>query len=1209
MRRRCLPRWGSIAHGEGSVIRLITSGLLLLALLAMPLRAGVPEAPRVRIIGVAQGMPSSDVKAIAKDAAGYIWIGTVDGLARHDGVDVQVWRHDPADANSLPGNHVQQLHIDAQDRIWMAIEGSGLAWLDAQRERVHRVDVVGFDALAEDDVWALAGDADGLWFGTFGNGLYRLTWPQQDAPTHITHVASAQDGSLPSNTVLGLAVDTDGAVWIATASGIARHVPGQDTQPVALPGEPPAPITYSVTVLSDGLWVGTAQGVFHRPVDGSWRQPAWTPMFERPNAMSGIARDLDGSYWITSQRGLWRTHGEAAPVPVPLGGPNIPRYIHAMLLEPSGALWVPVFGAGLGYLRSDWRRLAQFTQQPNGLRGEMYQAVTPAAQGGVWLAGYNGEVERIDRAGDVHALPGALRDSLLGTRFTAIEQDAQGALWLGHQRGLMRVGADGQVRQWQSDSGSNATLGGSIIQLQADQTGGLWLAANGAGVQRRDIGNGDVLQDYPAGDAHGLGLADIEVLRLDAHGQPWLGASTGVLRLSPDYTRFEAVTELGSERVHALGFNAAGDLWVQRMSGLVRYQHGAQGWQEVERVGTEEGLPALAAAGLVVDARQRVWLSSTRGLYVWKPESRLLQRYGVQDGLASQEFLNRALSLADDGMLVAAAVDGSVVLVDTEMPALAAIEPVLRIDGAWARRQGNWEPISHDGLIRLAPGERELRVRSRLLAFDDPSANRYWTMLEGHESEWVPQFGGGQRVYSGLTPGNYLMRVRASDAAGNLAHEQTIPVIVQPPWWSTWWLRSLLLASALASLALIGREYRARLKRRHEWQLAEQQRNMAEQASHAKTRFLATLGHEVRTPMTGVLGMSELLLDSELNLRQRSQVMSIRHAGEHLLRLVNDALDLARVEAGKLQLQQQPFDVHAMFHGIVDGAAPLADRRGLQFADALHPDTPRWLLGDCTRVEQILLNLLGNAIKFTDHGHVMLSIAPLAPHGLCCSVSDTGPGLNEEQKQRLFRRFEQAEGARTAARYGGSGLGLAICQELAAQMDGRIRVDSTPGQGTTFHVELPLPLAEAPAPSPETTSPAPSRGLRLLLVEDDATVAEVLTGLLQAQGHHVTHAAHGLEALTTVAGNAFDMALLDLDLPGMDGLALARTLRAQGFHAPLMAVTARADAQAEPQAMAAGFDAFIRKPLTSAMLADAVEDLALAKAKLNGDAAQGGSAN
>jgi CheY-like chemotaxis protein len=319
-------------------------------------------------------------------------------------------------------------------------------------------------------------------------------------------------------------------------------------------------------------------------------------------------------------------------------------------------------------------------------------------------------------------------------------------------------------------------------------------------------------------------------------------------------------------------------------------------------------------------------------------------------------------------------------------------------------------------------------------------------------------------------------------------------------------------------------------------------------------------------------------------------VAAIRSAGEHLLRLLNDALDLSRIESGRMELVDEPFDLRALLADLAAMAGPLAERRGLRFELDLGPDIPAGVRGDASRLKQVLLNLLNNALKFTEQGHVSLHVRRNDGH-VRFVVQDTGPGLSPEQRARLFQRFEQGEGARTAARHGGSGLGLAISHELVEAMGGRIAVDSTPGVGTRFEVDVPLPAA--PLAASATSAPAPAarsaRTRSILLVEDDATVAEVIVGLLRAQGHDVRHAAHGLAALTEAQLRPFDIGLLDLDLPGMDGFALARQLRLRGCAAPLVAVTARADAESEPRAYAAGFDRFVRKPVTGAMLAEAIE--------------------
>jgi CheY-like chemotaxis protein len=367
--------------------------------------------------------------------------------------------------------------------------------------------------------------------------------------------------------------------------------------------------------------------------------------------------------------------------------------------------------------------------------------------------------------------------------------------------------------------------------------------------------------------------------------------------------------------------------------------------------------------------------------------------------------------------------------------------------------------------------------------------------------------------------------------------------------------------------------------------LSRERQALAEQHSQAKSRFLATLGHEIRTPMTGVLGMAELLQGSELAPKQRGQVEAIHRAGEHLLRLVNDALDLARIEAGRLVLEDAPFDLQALLEESAALLRPLAEAKGLSFELQRAPGTPRALRGDAGRVRQIVFNLASNAIKFTDRGEVALRSAA-TPAGLLLEIADTGPGLDAGQQARLFQRFEQLDATRDRRRQG-SGLGLAICKELASAMGGRIELQSQVGQGTTFRVSLPLATAdlrELPGAPPPRRRQRAMDGLDILVVEDDPTVAEVVTGLLESLGHRTAHAGHGLSALAELAGSHYDLVFLDLDLPGLDGFALAKIIRDQGHGLALVALTARSDAQAEPLAYAAGMHAFLRKPVTSQSL-------------------------
>ncbi len=1164
--------------------------LFSLWLLCANALAAVPERPHFRIIGPAQGLPSTEIKALARDHDGYLWIATADGLARYDGVGMRVWRYDPGNAAGLPGNNIQALMVDADDRVWIAVEGAGISVLDAKRYVFAHYNRSSHPQIGSDDTWAFAHQGNTVWFGTYEGGLYRL---QPDGSIAGFHDDPDVANGLPSDTIISLAVDANGSLWIGTDKGLAVLRDGQP-HAVHLPGADGPPLVYSLSVASDGLWVGTSKGIWRRDAAGAWSQPEWSSMFERPNAVKAIVRDHEGSYWIVSQRGLWRQQGGTPPTPesgTSLGGL---RSISTLLLQPDGMLWVGVQGSGLGYLGSEWRRASHFSGVADGLQGQVYRALTPAYPGGFWLGGVDGGLEHMAADGTVDRANEDVGKRLKNVKPLALLEDNAANIWLGHRSGLIKVGRNGVIDEWRADDAENSTPDAQIDTLQLADDSSLWLSAPGGGVQQRDTASGKVLLNIPARQGGDLSIADIEALVLSPDGDPWVAGSDGVARLDRVNRRFRPVNELGSKRVYALAFDGSDVLWLQRISGLDQYRLKKGRWLLEAHVSIDEGMPAVGAAGIRVDTRHRVWVSTPRGLFRWDPVRRILSRQSMQDSNSSQEYLDRALAMDSNGVLAAATADGGLVLVDTNAADPASRTPVLRFDRFSVRRGGRWHDMPISDRLELRSDDREFRMSARLLAFDDPQGSRYWAKLDGFDRDWIALGSNGERVFTGLAPGKWTLHMRAQDAVGNAALEQSLSFVVPPPWWLTRWAQALFALLVVCLVLYAAWLYRARLRRGHAWQLAEAQRAMAEQASEAKTHFLATLGHEVRTPMSGVLGMSELLLASELDPRQRGQVDAIHRAGNHLLRLVNDALDLARIEAGRLELLEADFALRPLLDEVAALMAPMAERRGLQFVDTLDPQAPSALHGDRTRIEQILLNLLGNAVKFTDAGHVSMEAFSIAPHGVRFVVADTGPGLSSEQQARLFRRFEQADGARTASRYGGSGLGLAISQELAAAMGGRIDVESELGRGTRFIVDLPLASAMVPSiAEPVETAPNQHslRILQLLLVEDDATVAEVIRQLLQEQGHAVSHAGHGLAALGVIAGQNFDAALLDLDLPGMDGLALARMLRTQGFGAPLLAVTARSDAGAESQARDAGFNGFLRKPVTGAMLAQALARL------------------
>ena len=959
------PPAGGGRHRKG----LATLGLLWMVLAGAPAlladerarppgaQAGpVPETPQFRHIGTAEGLPSSRINGLAQDRRGYLWIATDDGLVRHDGAGFRTWRAEPGVVGGMPGNNVQTLFIDRDDVIWMGFDDGRLAVLDAERREVQPLPPLpgGGDALA----WDMTQARDGrLWISTFGAGLFRSDG--QGGFEALGPVPAGASGT-PQTAVFGMAEDAEGRLWIGTMAGLARVVEDR-IEPVSAGPLDGVPVIW-ITAEPDGsLWIGTRERLWQRSPEGRFAPSPWAGTLGDAR-VHGVLRDGRGGHWLHTARGLYYADGGA-----------LRRFGTALsdegdyqqaLLDHQGGLWFGDAESGLVTLAADWRSFATLTRRgPAHLRLSMQQAKSFAEldDGSVLIGGEGGRVDRLDAEG--RRIEGGLigSDRLGPGRVFAIRQSADGSVWIGSGQ-LSRRDPQGRWQVWQSGRDPEPLLPGPVDHLLPLPDGTLWLASYGGGLQQR-AADGRVLRELRPGDGAGLESGVVEALLRGPDGQPWVANAQGLLRF--DGERLQPLPGLVEGAVEGVDFAPDGRLWTWSNGTLRRYRVQPGGLElEHEATPGNEGLPAAEAGGIAVDGHDRVWIASVRGLLRYDPKDRSLRRFGVADGLVLREFgLRPPLQLADGRLLLGAV--GGALLFD---PLRVAPDPrtaPLVLESVSVRRAEDVVELPPGSEVTLQSEDRELRVVARLMDFAEPNATRYRFRLNGHDPDWVEVGISGERPLPRPAPGRYTLDIIAAGADGRWTPPLTLAITVLPPWWMTWWAFTayglLVLLLGLGTLELLRRRLRAQAERRRETEL----RALAQQASDAKTVFLADLGHELRTPLTGVLGMAELMLHAPLPPEQRERAETVLRAGQHLLRLVNDTLDLARIEAGRLPLEQAAFMPQAVLADVARLLRPQAEAKGLGFELRVAPGLAPRYLGDEARLRQMLLNLGSNAIKFT----------------------------------------------------------------------------------------------------------------------------------------------------------------------------------------------------------------------------------------------------
>ena len=1201
-------------------------------------------------LAIKDGLSNNHVNVIFKDRQGFVWIGTSSGLNRYDGYTFKVFRHDDSDSSSLLDDHIGAIFEGPENKLYINSGSGGINIYDPVTGAFvpRRAAYLGDRHIQQYGlVNIIKGKDDRYYFVYSDSGVYRI-----ESGRGAVRVGVQRPVGLGSP-VSGAACDSRGGLWLCHLDGMLQRI---DLQRGTVTVRTDAFKRKSEGVSSayrlyidreDQLWLFAADNL-----SGLWQFDYPTGSLRHFSRDSGVARlntnnvsdvvqDDKGLIWIATDKGgvdiLDKTKMTIRYLQHSDEERSLPaNTITTLFRDDMGGVWVGTYKNGIAYYQQHMLRFPLYRHQPGqpaSLPFDDMNCFEEDGKGNLWIGTDGGGLIYFDRAAGrwVQYRHDKNNSNSIGNDVVvSLHIDRRGSLWIGtYQGGLDRY--DGRVftHYRHQDQDPHSLADDRVYSLLEDSDGSMWLGTMAGGLDRLDVATGRFYHNNMS-MPNSIHSNYVPALAEDSASNLWIGTAFGISVLSRNTGHYIYYTPensgLSDGVVFGLTYDHRGNMWVGTRKGLCVMQAGRDSFQSFT---VKDGLPGNTIASVQEDRAGFLWVSSNGGLSkigVSQDQAGLKIRclnFDELDGLQAREFNISAGFRTREGELVFGGA-GGFNLFRPESIGLNEMPPPVVLTGLQLyNKEVSLPPsVGKDGELVLSYDQNNFTLEFAALSYINARKDRYAYRLEGFDKDWMTTDGRSRRaVYTNIDPGDYVFRVKASNSDGIWNDRGiAIRVVVKPPWWKTGfayaaYVIAVLLVLYLARMRIIGRA-RAR------FMLAEERREAmrVHELDRMKIKFFTNLSHEFRTPLSLILSPVDRLIRGTDDPEKRQLAFTIERNAKRLLHLVNQLLDMRKMEVNELKLSMGRGDIASFIKTTVNSFADLAEERGIALgyqSDVEHLPA----MFDRDKLERILFNLLSNAFKFTPTAgaiDVQLAVIERDEKGVLLeiSVKDTGIGIPEDLRERIFESFFQGE-LPGHIRNQGTGIGLAITREFVEMHGGTIRVKSEEGRGSCFTVLLPVAvvgegagnaviwagrsqetevlLPDATGDEGAASGPRLRGGeerFKVLLVEDDEDFRFYLKDNL-APMFTVLEAANGREGWQKALSAQPDLVVSDVNMPLMDGLELCKKIKGDERvrHIPVILLTALSGEQDQLRALGMGVNDYISKPFNVEILTSRIRNL------------------